>query len=174
MAHYGQFGRECVGTPASRTEAEQKARCYLLYVFGASLYTNRIYKVHFSFLPALRDFEKAAQYDWGGLGLAVCYSFMGAVSRRRGTSLAGLWSLWELWAYEVLGLHPPETTHPQANEVLHRALCWGADFRQSTNPRVTLDTLRASLDQLSEGRVNFLYLRSFMGVTHILILTHDA
>jgi hypothetical protein len=96
MAHYGQFARVCTGVPASQTEAEQKARCYLLYVFGASLYANRRCKVHFSLLPALRDFEKASQYDWGGPALATCYSFMGAVSRRRGTSLAGMWSLWEV------------------------------------------------------------------------------
>jgi hypothetical protein len=60
----------------------------------------------------------------------------------------------QLWAYEVLGLHPPETTHPQANEVIPRALCWGDDFRQHSYPRVTLDTLRASLDRLSGGGVS--------------------
>ncbi|KAH7835946.1 hypothetical protein Vadar_031357 [Vaccinium darrowii] len=93
MAHYGQFRRQCTGAPQSHTEAKQKTQCYLLYVFGASLYANKRCKVHFAFMPALGDFEKATQYDWGGPTLAACYSFMGAVSRRRGTSLAGLWSL---------------------------------------------------------------------------------
>jgi hypothetical protein len=80
----------------------------------------------------------------------------------------------QLWAYEVLGLHPPETTHPQANEVIPRALCWGDDFRQHSYPRVTLDTLRASLDRLSGGGVSLTLICTYMEVvlcTLLLLMT---
>ena len=44
----------------------------------------------------MRDFTAAARFNWGGAALGSCYAFMNAVSRRRGTSISGLWSVWEV------------------------------------------------------------------------------
>lgn len=95
-AGYGQFADHCLGRPTSRLAAEQKARCYLLYMFGATLFANRRHHVHLGYLAALRDFDRVARYDWGGWALASCYAFMGSVSRGVASSIGGLWSAWEV------------------------------------------------------------------------------
>jgi hypothetical protein len=95
-ATYGQFKLKGLGEPTDEVDAAQKARCYLLYLFGASLYPNRRNRVHLSYLGGLRDFTVAARYNWGGAALGSCYAFMNAVSRRKGTSISGLWSVWEV------------------------------------------------------------------------------
>ena len=93
---YGQFKMTGLGVPTDEEDAARKARCYLLYLFGASLYPNRRNRVHLSYLGGLRDFARAAKYDWGGAALGSCYAFMSAVSRRKGTGISGLWSVWEV------------------------------------------------------------------------------
>ncbi|KAH7856490.1 hypothetical protein Vadar_001946 [Vaccinium darrowii] len=129
-----------------RAEEEERAASHRTTVVQAA--RQRRNRVHLSYLGGLRDFVRAAKYDWGGAALGSCYAFMNAVSRRKGTGISGLWSVWELWAYEVLGLHPPETRHRDPN-VIPRALCWGEGFRYGGLARGNLQVLRVSLDRLS-------------------------
>ncbi|KAI8551106.1 hypothetical protein RHMOL_Rhmol06G0159300 [Rhododendron molle] len=75
--------------PTDRVEEEQMARCFLLYLLGASLFPNRRNRVHLSLLPALRDVGEIARFDWGGAALGTCYAFMGSLSRGAGVSLGG-------------------------------------------------------------------------------------
>ncbi len=95
MARYTQLKVVCKGLPESSFQAEQKARCYLLYVFGATLFANRRCLVHLSMLPALRDLRTAGRFDWGGAILATCYVFLGSMSRAKG-AIAGFWRAWEV------------------------------------------------------------------------------
>ncbi|XP_058180491.1 uncharacterized protein LOC131298986 [Rhododendron vialii] len=83
MARYGQFTRYLTKEVATEQEAEQMARAYLLYLFGATLYPNRRSKVHLSYLPALRDLRTASRFDWGGAALGVAYGFMGGLVEDR-------------------------------------------------------------------------------------------
>ncbi|KAI8551725.1 hypothetical protein RHMOL_Rhmol06G0209000 [Rhododendron molle] len=98
------------------------ARAYLLYLFGATLYPNRRSRVHLSYLPALRDLRTASRFDWGGAALATAYTFMGD-SSRTGKSTAGYWRIWELWAYEVLRMYPPQCKHPDLSSYV-TLLCY--------------------------------------------------
>ncbi|XP_058200639.1 uncharacterized protein LOC131315544 [Rhododendron vialii] len=95
MARYGQFTRYLAKEVATEQEAEQMARAYLLYLFGATLYPNRRSKVHLSYLPALRDLRTASRFDWGGAALGAAYGFMGDSSRTE-MSTAGYWRIWEV------------------------------------------------------------------------------
>ncbi|KAH7841469.1 hypothetical protein Vadar_030234 [Vaccinium darrowii] len=149
-AGYGQFADHCLGRPTSRLAAEQKARCYLLYMFGATLFANRRHHVHLGYLAALRDFDRVARYDWGGWALASCYAFMGSVSRCVATTIGGLWSVWELWAYEVLRLTSPESSY-RDQRVIPRALRWGKGYRGKSAVRGQLDFFRGELDWLTSA-----------------------
>lgn len=95
LVRYTAMREPALGEPASAMEADQKARCYLLFLFGACIYANKRNLVHLSYLPALRDLRSASRYDWGSACLASCYTFMGLMSRRKG-AIAGFWRLWEV------------------------------------------------------------------------------
>jgi hypothetical protein len=95
MARYDQFKTYLKKKVTTEQEAEQMARAYLLYLFGASLFPNRRSNVHLSYLPALRDFRTASRYDWGGAALGAAYAFLGN-SSRTGKSTAGYWRVWEV------------------------------------------------------------------------------
>ena len=95
MARYDQFKDYLRPEVATEEEAEQMARAYLLYLFGASLFPNRRSNVHLSYLPALRDFRTASRFDWGGAALGTAYAFLGD-SSRTGQSTAGYWRVWEV------------------------------------------------------------------------------
>ncbi|XP_058185541.1 protein MAINTENANCE OF MERISTEMS-like [Rhododendron vialii] len=103
MAWYRQFTKYLKKKVTTEQEAEQMARAYLLYLFGATLYPNRCSKVHLSYLPALRELRTASCFDWGGAALGAAYGFLGDSSRTE-MSTAGYWKIWELWAYEVLNM----------------------------------------------------------------------
>lgn len=94
--NYGLFTDHCLGRLVSQPIAEQKARCYLFYVFDVTLFANQRHHVHLGYLAVLRDFDRAARYDWGGWALASCYAFMGSVSQRVARSIGGLWSGWDV------------------------------------------------------------------------------
>ncbi|KAI8537838.1 hypothetical protein RHMOL_Rhmol09G0055200 [Rhododendron molle] len=107
MAKYEQFKKYLRKKVTIEREAEQMARAYLLYLFGASLYPNRRSRVHLSYLPALRDLRTASRFDWGGAALGTVYTFMGN-SSRTGKSTAGYWRIWEInWnPWRVAGAEP--------------------------------------------------------------------
>ncbi|KAI8568954.1 hypothetical protein RHMOL_Rhmol02G0240900 [Rhododendron molle] len=90
MARYEQFTEYLKKKTTTEQEVEQMARAYLLYLFGATLYSNRRSKVHLSYLPALRDLRTASRFDWGGAALGTAYVFLGD-SSRTGQSTAGYW-----------------------------------------------------------------------------------
>lgn len=57
----------------SQPIAEQKARCYLFYVFDATLFANQRHYVHLGYMAALRDFDRAARYIGEvGSGFLLC------------------------------------------------------------------------------------------------------
>ncbi|KAI8573239.1 hypothetical protein RHMOL_Rhmol01G0263100 [Rhododendron molle] len=153
MAKYEQLKKYLKKKVTTEREAEQMARAYLLYLFGATLYPNRRSRVHLSYLPALRDLRTASRFDWGGAALATAYTFMGN-SSRTGKSTAGYWRIWELWAYEVLRMYPPQCKHPDLS-VLPRALKWSKKMMGPKEGRGQLNAFRLYLDELRAEQVNW-------------------
>ncbi|XP_058189305.1 protein MAIN-LIKE 1-like [Rhododendron vialii] len=135
-----------------KAQEEQMARCFLLYMLGASLFPNRRNRVRISLLPALRDVGEIARFDWGGAALGTCYAFMGSLSRWAGVSLGGYWRVWELWTYEVLGMYPPETTCPD-DTILPRALRWSKEYRGVKKGKGNLNAFRLFLNELRLDQV---------------------
>ncbi|KAI8542863.1 hypothetical protein RHMOL_Rhmol08G0173000 [Rhododendron molle] len=129
------------------------ARAYLLYLFGATLYPNRRNRVHLSYLPALRDLRTASCFDWGGAALGTAYAFLGDLSRTR-KSMAGYWRVWELWAYEVLRMYPPQCKHPDLS-TLPRALIWSKKNMGPKEGRGSLNAYRLYLDELRASQINW-------------------
>ncbi|XP_058224951.1 protein MAINTENANCE OF MERISTEMS-like [Rhododendron vialii] len=152
--HYDQFKRYLHGRePESDLEAEKMARAYLLYLFRATLYPNKRSTVHLSYLPALYDLSTASRFDWGGAALGTCYGFMGAFSRGK-KATAGYWRVWELWAYEVLKMYPPENKCPNLR-MLPRAMIWGPMYSGKKKSRGSLLAFRTYLDELSGTQVDW-------------------
>jgi hypothetical protein len=77
----------------------------------------------------------------------------------------------QLWAYEVLGLHPPETRHPDP-DVIPRALCWGEGFRYGGLARGNIHVLRASLDRLPASLVSIEFSHAFNFALKLLSTMH--
>ncbi|XP_058211643.1 protein MAIN-LIKE 2-like [Rhododendron vialii] len=127
MAAYGQFVEYWNHEPATDEEAAQMARAYLLYLFGASLFPNRRSRVHLCYLVGLVDLGQAGRFDWGGDALCTLYCLLGAASRGVGDTVGGYWRVFELWAYEVLGMFPPENTCTDPN-LFPRGLAWGKAY----------------------------------------------
>ncbi|KAI8530384.1 hypothetical protein RHMOL_Rhmol11G0054100 [Rhododendron molle] len=109
--------------------------------------------VHLSYLPALRDLRTASRFDWGGAALDTAYQFFGDASRN-GQSMAGYWRVWELWAYEVLRMYPPECKHPDLSTLL-RALIWSKEYRGTKEGRGSLNAYRLYLDELRASQVEW-------------------
>ncbi|KAI8559670.1 hypothetical protein RHMOL_Rhmol04G0191600 [Rhododendron molle] len=107
--------------------------------------------VHLSYLPALRDLRAASRFDWGGAALGTAYQFFGDASRN-GQSMAGYWRVWELWAYEVLRMYPPECKHPDLS-ILPRALKWSKEHKGTKEGRGSLNAYRLYLDELRASQV---------------------
>ncbi|KAI8535336.1 hypothetical protein RHMOL_Rhmol10G0166400 [Rhododendron molle] len=137
-------------------------------MLGASLFSNRHNRVHISLLPALRDVEEIARFDWGGAALGTCYAFMGSFSRGAGVSLGGYWRVWELWTYEVIGMYPPETTCPN-DMILPRALRWSKEYRGVKKGKGNLNAFRLFLDELRPDQVSTQLHIHFMTFVPILI-----
>ncbi|KAI8555276.1 hypothetical protein RHMOL_Rhmol05G0162400 [Rhododendron molle] len=68
------------------------ARAYLLYLFGASLFSSRRSRVHLSYLLALRHLRTASRFNWGGAALGKAYSFLGD-SLRMEQGEVGYWRI---------------------------------------------------------------------------------
>ncbi|KAI8560122.1 hypothetical protein RHMOL_Rhmol04G0231400 [Rhododendron molle] len=153
MARYEQFMKYLKKKVTTEQEAERMARAYLLYLFGATLYPNRCSRVHLSYLPALRDLSTASRFDWGGAALGTAYAFLGH-SSRTGKSTAGYWRVWELWAYEVLRMYPPQCKHPDLS-TLPRALIWSKKNMGPKEGRGSLNAYRLYLDELRASQINW-------------------
>ncbi|KAI8568369.1 hypothetical protein RHMOL_Rhmol02G0193100 [Rhododendron molle] len=147
-ARYAQFIRYLKKKPANEHEEAQMARAYLLYIFGASPFPGRGSTVHLSYLLALRDLRTASRFDWGGAALGTAYQFFGDASRN-GQSMAGYWRVWELWAYEVLKMYPPECKHPDLS-TLPQALIWSKEYRGTKEGRGSLNAYRLLSGTLGE------------------------
>ncbi|KAI8550575.1 hypothetical protein RHMOL_Rhmol06G0117800 [Rhododendron molle] len=146
MAKYEQFTKYLKKKVTTEREAEQMARAYLLYLFGTTLYPNRRNRVHLSYLPALRDLRTTSCFDWGGAALGMAYAFLGN-SSTTGKSTAGYWRVWELWAYEVLRMYPPQCKHHDLS-TLPRALIWSKKNMGLKEGRGDLNAYRLYLDEL--------------------------
>ncbi|KAI8560438.1 hypothetical protein RHMOL_Rhmol04G0255200 [Rhododendron molle] len=153
MAKYEQFTKYLKEKVTTEREAEQMARAYLLYLFGATLYPNRRSRVRVSYLPALRDLRTASRFDWGGAALGTAYAFLGN-SSRTGKSTAGYWRVWELWAYEVLRMYLPQCKHPDLS-TLPRALVWSKKYIGLKEGRGSLNAYRLYLDELRASQINW-------------------
>ncbi|KAI8568397.1 hypothetical protein RHMOL_Rhmol02G0195800 [Rhododendron molle] len=151
MVKYEQFTKYLKKKVTTEREAKQMARAYLLYLFGATLYPNRRSRVHLSYLPALRDLRTASRFDWGGAALGTAYTFLGNLSRT-GKSTAGYWRVWELWAYEVLRMYPPQCKHPNLS-TLPCALIWSKKYMGPKEGRGSLNAYRLYLDELRASQV---------------------
>ncbi|KAI8572039.1 hypothetical protein RHMOL_Rhmol01G0167700 [Rhododendron molle] len=141
VAEYGQFTAYWDHEPADDAEAAQMARAYLLYLFGASLFPLRRSRVHLSYLAGLVDLRQAGRLDWGGVALCTLYCFLGAASRG-------------LWAYEVLGMFPPENTCTNPH-LLPCALAWGKEYRRAKERRGQVMTFRRWLDNITGVTVHW-------------------
>ncbi|XP_058192087.1 protein MAINTENANCE OF MERISTEMS-like [Rhododendron vialii] len=147
MAAYEQFVEYWDHEPATDEEVAQMARAYLVYMFGASLFPNRRSWVHLCYLAGLADLGQAGRFDWGGAALCTLYCLLGAASRGVGDTVGGYWRVFELWAYEVLGMFPPENTCTDPN-LLPRGLAWGKAYRRAKERRGEVMTFRRWLDNL--------------------------
>ncbi|KAI8568374.1 hypothetical protein RHMOL_Rhmol02G0193600 [Rhododendron molle] len=105
-----------------------------------------------SYLPALRDLKTASRFDWGGAALGTAYAFLGH-SSRTGQSTAGYWRVWELWAYGVLRMYPPQCKHPDLS-TLPRALIWSKKNMGPKEGRGNLNAYRLYLDELRSSQGN--------------------
>ncbi|XP_058216837.1 protein MAINTENANCE OF MERISTEMS-like [Rhododendron vialii] len=152
MARYGQFTKYLKKKVTTEQEAEQMARAYLLYLFGATLYPNRRSKVHLSYLSALRDLRTASRFDWGGAALGAAYGFLGDSSRTE-MSTAGYWRIWELWAYEVLNMCRPASKSLDLG-ILPRAHIWSKKNMGEKKGRGDLNSFRIYLDELKPHRLS--------------------
>ncbi|KAI8571124.1 hypothetical protein RHMOL_Rhmol01G0093900 [Rhododendron molle] len=154
VAEYGQFTTYWDHEPADDVEVAQMARAYLLYLFGASLFPLRRSRVHLSYLAGLVDLRQAGRFDWGGAALCTLYCFLGAASRGVGDTIGGYWRVIELWAYEVLGMFPPENTCTNPH-LLPRALAWGKEYRRAKERRGQVMTFRRWLDNITGVTVHW-------------------
>lgn len=80
---------------ATKQEFEQLARSFLLYMFGAALFSNKDSRVHLHYLGAMNNLAAVKDYDWGGAALATLYGHMSVTSRSKKPSMGGYWRVWE-------------------------------------------------------------------------------
>ncbi|XP_058223161.1 uncharacterized protein LOC131332868 [Rhododendron vialii] len=146
MMKYEQFKRYFKKKVTTAQEAEQMARAYLMYLFGASLYPSKRSRVQLSQLPALRDLRTTSRLDWGGAALGTVYAFMGNASRTE-QAIAGYWRIWELWAYEVLNMCRP-ATKCQDLRILPHAHVWSKKNMGEKKGKGDLDGFRIYLNEL--------------------------
>ncbi|KAI8572033.1 hypothetical protein RHMOL_Rhmol01G0167600 [Rhododendron molle] len=96
----------------------------------------------------VRAVYDAGLFDWGGATLWTLYCFLGAASRGVGDTIGGYWRVIELWAYEVLGMFPPENTCTNPH-LLPRELAWGKEYRRTKERRGQVMTFRRWLDNIT-------------------------
>ncbi|KAI8538462.1 hypothetical protein RHMOL_Rhmol09G0105900 [Rhododendron molle] len=152
-ARYAQFKKYLKKKVITEWEAEQMARAYLLYLFRASLFPNRCSTVHLSYLSTLRDLRTTSRFDWGGAALGTTYLFLGDSSKTE-QSTAGYWRIWELWAYEVLKMYPPQNKCPDL-KTLPRALIWSKEYMGTKEGRGELNAYRLYLDDLKASQIEW-------------------
>ncbi|XP_058202853.1 uncharacterized protein LOC131317312 [Rhododendron vialii] len=67
---------------------------------------------------------------------------------------AGYWRVWELWAYEVLKMYPPENKCPNLR-MLPRTMIWGPMYSGKKKSKGSLLAFRTYLDELSGTQVEW-------------------
>ncbi|CAJ2646660.1 protein MAIN-LIKE 1-like isoform X2 [Trifolium pratense] len=73
-------------------------RCYLLYLIGATIFTNKSMQyVDVIFLTYLRDLSLVNTWNWGASGLAYLYNYLDAASRPRCGNHGGYNCLFQAW-----------------------------------------------------------------------------
>nr|XP_017248603.1 PREDICTED: serine/threonine-protein phosphatase 7 long form homolog [Daucus carota subsp. sativus] len=139
-------------------EIRLHARCYLLQLFGGSLFTDHSSGlIHSSWVHFVRDLEALGGYAWGPAVLARLYRELCNGCKASIKEVAGCLLLLQLWAWERLPtLAPVRTTVPLEDVAFwghqlpgpHGAR-WlvGHSFVESDGSTVT--TSRAALDALA-------------------------
>ncbi|KAI8560015.1 hypothetical protein RHMOL_Rhmol04G0221800 [Rhododendron molle] len=100
-------------------------------------------------LAGLVDLEQAGRFDWGGASLCTLYCFLGVASHGVGNTIGGYWRVVELWAYEVLGMFPPENTCRDPG-LFPRGLAWSKTYMKTKEKRGQV-FLRSLLKMLKIG-----------------------
>ncbi|KAI8572050.1 hypothetical protein RHMOL_Rhmol01G0168200 [Rhododendron molle] len=86
--------------------------------------------------------------------MCTLYCFLGAASRGVGDTIGGYWRVIKLWAYEVLGMFPPENTYTNPN-LLPRGFGWGKEYRRAKERRGQVMTFRRWLDNITGVMVHW-------------------
>ncbi|KAI8555055.1 hypothetical protein RHMOL_Rhmol05G0144700 [Rhododendron molle] len=103
---------------------------------------------HLSYLAALVELRQAGRFDQAVFALCMLYCFLGAASRGVGDTIGGYWRVIELWAYEVLGMFPPENTCTNPS-LLPCALAWSTEYRRAKERRGQVMTFQRWLDNIT-------------------------
>ncbi|XP_028068481.1 protein MAINTENANCE OF MERISTEMS-like [Camellia sinensis] len=77
--------------PKTLEEIEQHTRGFQMFLFGTTLFADRVNTVGLYLLSALVDLSQVRHYDWGGVGLATLYNYMSLTSHRSGNRAGGYW-----------------------------------------------------------------------------------
>ncbi|GMP47320.1 hypothetical protein CsSME_00015109 [Camellia sinensis var. sinensis] len=136
--------------PMTQEAVERYARCFLMFLLGATIFANRANTVPLCLLSALVDVTQILRYDWGGAALATLYGYMSSSSRCSGQLLGGCWQAWELWVYAYfLRLAPvPDVETPLVVPFSRRF-----DVRCVWRPRETFIFFRRYFDTVTPAEV---------------------
>ncbi|KAK9289288.1 hypothetical protein L1049_017764 [Liquidambar formosana] len=102
--HFSKFPQQ-----VGKHTREYHSRAYILYLFGAILFTDSSGDtVLLMFLPLLDNLELVHLYSWGSATLAWLHRSLCRASRRGATQLDGNLLLLRLWAWERLHIGLPQ------------------------------------------------------------------
>jgi len=77
------------------------AKALLLYVIGATLFTNSGQIIKLRWLEVFKDFKAAREFNWGISCLSYIYFIMDAMSQEVYIYLFGHWRLWVVRFYVI-------------------------------------------------------------------------
>ena len=85
---------------------DESVRCYcraiIMQLIGGFLFADKSNsKVHFIFLPLLKDFEASGSYSWGNACLAWLYIELCRASHTDAYDISGLLIILQLWIWEI-------------------------------------------------------------------------
>ncbi|KAI5682568.1 hypothetical protein M9H77_03796 [Catharanthus roseus] len=84
-------------SPRSRLSTEQRAACYILYLLGSSLFTDKSgNNVSGKLWPLVKNVSSVGDFAWGAAILAYLYRSLGQASRADAKELSGCWLLLEV------------------------------------------------------------------------------
>ena len=81
-------------TEAPHDTTEESTRMARALLIGITLDCNAYQTVPVRWLHLLVDFQRTAQYSWGGVALANLYAGFDSVSSGATTSFVGPWRIW--------------------------------------------------------------------------------